>query len=334
MKNKLHRTIVVLLFLSCKLMAQTGVGIGINDPDDSAILHLHSTTQGLLVPRMDIDQMNAIPSKAVGLLVFRVPENRFYFWNGAGWYALNTMERPVTTSDVTHTGNLTVSATVTTNTLSATTISATNYGTVSATAVNVNGTVNATNYALNASGNGPIPQGGIIMWSGQTPPTGWALCDGGNNTPDLRGRFIVGYNPGATDYDQPGNRSFGGGTSGETGGVAAVALTTAQMPPHTHSYRAPLVNGDHPGGNSGFDRPNGLNDGTTGSTGGVTYPAVYTTDTSGYPCTGWDPWNDEPTPYGCNTNYGNQILVSPAYTEAQPHENRPPYYVLAFIMKL
>ena len=32
------------------------------------------------------------------------------------------------------------------------------------------------------------------MWSGaiNTIPDGWALCDGQNSTPDLRGRFILG----------------------------------------------------------------------------------------------------------------------------------------------
>ena len=30
------------------------------------------------------------------------------------------------------------------------------------------------------------------MWSGATVPTGWALCDGSNGTPDLRDQFIVG----------------------------------------------------------------------------------------------------------------------------------------------
>ena len=42
---------------------------------------------------------------------------------------------------------------------------------------------------------GPVmPRGGIIMWSGQEDkiPRGWALCNGENETPDLRGRFIVG----------------------------------------------------------------------------------------------------------------------------------------------
>lgn len=41
---------------------------------------------------------------------------------------------------------------------------------------------------------GVIPVGGIILWSGtaSTIPTNWALCDGTNTTPDLRGRFVMG----------------------------------------------------------------------------------------------------------------------------------------------
>ncbi len=37
-----------------------------------------------------------------------------------------------------------------------------------------------------------LPSGVILMWSGTQIPTGWALCDGQNGTPDLRSRFIVG----------------------------------------------------------------------------------------------------------------------------------------------
>jgi len=68
-----------------------------------------------------------------------------------------------------------------------------------------------------------IPSGGIIMWSGSiaTIPVGWALCDGTNGTPDLRDRFVVGA---GTTY-APGN----------TGGANTVALSTAELPSHTHS---------------------------------------------------------------------------------------------------
>ena len=37
-----------------------------------------------------------------------------------------------------------------------------------------------------------VPSGGIIMWSGDTIPEGWKLCDGTEGTPDLRDRFVLG----------------------------------------------------------------------------------------------------------------------------------------------
>lgn len=54
------------------------------------------------------------------------------------------------------------------------------------------GLVTATSFA----GNGTIPIGGIIMWSGSTIPTGWAFCDGNSGTPNLVDKFIVGAGSG------------------------------------------------------------------------------------------------------------------------------------------
>jgi len=55
-------------------------------------------------------------------------------------------------------------------------------------------------------GNGTIPVGGIIMWSGSvaTIPTGWALCDGTNSTPNLVDRFVIGASSGTGDTTYPG----------------------------------------------------------------------------------------------------------------------------------
>jgi len=48
--------------------------------------------------------------------------------------------------------------------------------------------------SLGNSSTGTIPVGGIVLWSGSiaTIPDGWKLCDGNNDTPDLRNRFVVG----------------------------------------------------------------------------------------------------------------------------------------------
>ena len=71
-----------------------------------------------------------------------------------------------------------------------------------------------------------VPSGAILLWSGAANaiPSGWVLCNGQNNTPDLRGRFVVGYHDGDGDYDV-----------GDTGGAETVTLTEAQMPSHNHT---------------------------------------------------------------------------------------------------
>ena len=48
--------------------------------------------------------------------------------------------------------------------------------------------------SLGTASTGTVPIGGIILWSGSTGsvPTGWALCNGSNGTPNLQSRFVVG----------------------------------------------------------------------------------------------------------------------------------------------
>jgi hypothetical protein len=69
-----------------------------------------------------------------------------------------------------------------------------------------------------------FPAGGIIMWSGTTIPTGWALCNGLNGTPDLRNRFIVGS----------GNTYSTGTTGGSADAVVVSHSHNVTDPGHAH----------------------------------------------------------------------------------------------------
>ena len=85
---------------------------------------------------------------------------------------------------------------------------------------------------------GGYMKGMIVMWSGSTSniPAGWALCDGKNGTPDLRGRFVIGA---GGDYS-PGNTG-GGSIPSHSHGAGALATNLAGS--HSHSGTAASAGG-------------------------------------------------------------------------------------------
>ena len=125
----------------------------------------------------------------------------------------------------------------------------------------VAGVCTATSFSgsgANLTGIVAIPSGAIILWSGAANaiPSGFVLCDGNNSTPNLSGKFVVGYDASNGDYDV-----------GDTGGSESVTLTVDQIPAHTH----PRNYSSHQpsSGTNGFRAANNsLGNIDTGSTGG------------------------------------------------------------------
>ena len=106
-----------------------------------------------------------------------------------------------------------------------------------------NGTSNtqvATTAFVGNSLSNILPSGVIVMWSGSVAsiPSGWFLCDGGNSTPDLRNRFVVGagstYNPGVT----------GGSADAIVFAHTHTATSVVTDPGHNHTYIAPAGSDD------------------------------------------------------------------------------------------
>ncbi|MDV7186154.1 hypothetical protein R3X25_02580 [Lutibacter sp. TH_r2] len=82
MKN-ISLQLFFILAVVCNIHAQ--VGIGTVNPNASSMLDIHSTTKGLLIPRMTTAQKNAISSPAEGLMVYDTDLDKFNFYNNSTW---------------------------------------------------------------------------------------------------------------------------------------------------------------------------------------------------------------------------------------------------------
>ena len=168
---------------------------------------------------------------------------------------------------------------------------------------------------LNTASTHYVPSGGIIMWSGAVSsiPTGWALCDGNNGTPDLRDRFVVG----AGGSYSPNN----------TGGADSVQLTENEMPSHSHTIPS---SGAHshtitdPGHTHDYTRLQEERDTSPSDGSAFSLPNnnPFKTDTTQSATTGISIDNSGDHTHPINNTGGDGA-----------HENRPPYYALAYIMK-
>ena len=183
------------------------------------------------------------------------------------------------------------------------------------------------------------PIGSIIMWSGSSVPEGWALCDGSWYNPDdhtdigtesetrtreipnLSGRFIVGLDENKSDYN----------TIGKTGGLEINELDVNDIPKHKHNISGTITGGSHShlvhdpghvhkvrgykadGGDNDIKRGSGKNGADFDS---KSSPTGITIPSSG------------------SHSHSVNLTMSDVGTDNPELENRPPYYVLAYIIKL
>lgn len=140
----------------------------------------------------------------------------------------------------------------------------------------------------------------IMIWSGTIVdiPAGWLLCDGTGGTPDLRNNFVIG----AGNIYAVGD--IGGATAHDHGGSTEDhVLTEAEMPAHNH--------------------PNGVGDqiGTSFVYGTVPGASISNMNND----------SDPGTMQGLTGLRGGGAPHSHDLAEA---DHLPPYYALAFIMKV
>ena len=300
------KNIFTTCFFSLMIINSFGqVSIGsVLKPDINVILDLTNFgSKGLLLPKT-----NTPPTSPPGNIVFDTSYNMISYADKSGvvnylspWKA--DLNKDVTYSD---TGKIIINYT---GSYPDKVILEVQDGSVK---VN-NGDVNVTNGKIKEEGNALLPTGVIVMFSGTTAPPGWAICDGSDatkldgtgdfTTPDLRGRFIVGYDSGDTDYN----------TIGEFGGSKIMSHTHVVNPPSdstsaggAHSHTGTTANNN----GSGTGKTDSNN-----SDGAVqNHTHTFTTDSI--------------------KTHKHEIDIPPfSSAGATNDENRPPYWTLAFIMK-
>lgn len=157
--------------------------------------------------------------------------------------------------------------------------------------------------------------GMIILWSGSvgTIPSGWALCNGGSGTPDLRNRFVVG----AGSTYSPNN----------TGGSA-----TATLPAHTHTASTSTTGAHAHSGSTNTVGNHVHSMGTVGSSiigasglGGGAGGSLSNTSGAGS--------HAHTVSIPSSGTHNHTVSVNSSGTSAT-NANLPPYYALAYIMKL
>lgn len=143
--------------------------------------------------------------------------------------------------------------------------------------------------------------------------SGWYICDGRNGTPDLRGRFVVGRDVSNSDSSYS--------SIGMTGGLDKVVLTVDEMPSHLHTFQAQTsASGAHSHNYDDITYADGCDvivpmyrGISSGSANNRACQIGRTTESTG---------NHDHTISGATGNNGGN----------KPQENRPPYYVIAYII--
>ena len=202
----------------------------------------------------------------------------------------------------------------------------------------LNGQAGTSGQFLMSKGDGTTPQWGnavipdafstgmIIMWNG-TPsniPTGWALCNGANGTPNLTDKFIVGA----------GNTYPVGGTGGTKDATLVshshtITSSSANDGNHSHSISG---SADGAGGHSHtYDQRGTMTAQVSGYSGSIGGSSTTSKTTSSI-------GNHTHSLSGSTNSTGNHkhTITSTCSSNGSSatNKNLPPYFALCYIMRL
>ena len=165
-----------------------------------------------------------------------------------------------------------------------------------------------------------VPAGTILSWYGEKTniPSGFALCDGTNGTPDLRDRFLVGA---GSTY-----------SLGAKGGEATHKLIEEELPSQSVDFAGWYLDGiehEHVSrNNKGSIKRWNTYGGNITSGMGIKQNTPIVGRFGILAATGGNDFTSN------NYLYFESFSSALKLGNDQPHENRPPYYAVYYIMKL
>jgi len=170
-----------------------------------------------------------------------------------------------------------------------------------------------------------IPIGGIIMWSGTIAsiPTNWRLCDGSNGTPNLTNRFVIGA---SIDTATTGTGGSSGVTKAHTNIEETNLLTGG-------SKDAVVVSHNHSGYTNGGTNDGAHSHSTVTAPGGVNTVGNYAGGLSNSIIFGSGQAIINATLSVSSSGSGHYHAISTDGVSGT-NKNLPPYYALAFIMRV
>lgn len=187
---------------------------------------------------------------------------------------------------------------------------------------------------------GSIPIGGIIMWSGSIAsiPAGWGLCDGlvhsGQPTPDLRNRFIVGAGSTYAVGNAAGSTNpvySASGTIGTSSNATGISINSSGTGISVQSAGSGITLGSFGPYSfvSSFSLTGGsCSCGTTTTTTNNVFTNQYINDGGHF-----HGINDPGHSHSVN-DLGHSHTVNVAGISITTPSNLPPYYALAYIMRV
>ena len=347
-----QKAITSIIALTLSVFAFGQVGINMDNPDSCAILHINGGTKGVLIEEVKTNDLNALikPGLRDNLLV--VFEKNFYYWDSVdqGWRRLNSWDNLNDADTMFANKNILVEGGahiydgIMIGKDEDTPSNDPSYISCHGQPSRISGDL----YAYSYRGRGSVPIGCIMMWAGPATAfnangnglttyglNGWHLCNGDGtynlpngdevDIPDLRGRFVVGYDertspPAYSDVDY---NSTGVGSNGEK----EVLLDSTNIPSHCHGPGTLNITASGPHTHTveaRQTRDEEVNDGKK---------ATVQSDDSDLATVSSSTHIHESGDFAGKTASwgGTDLKIIPNHL---PVENRPPYYVVAYIIRI